>query len=51
MMIGGRSTFLKYQFAFLCCFGAFLVQLGAIWVLLKDMVCPWKSIFGKDGTV
>lgn len=36
---------------FLCPFGAFKVQLGAIWVLLKDMVCPWENVFRKDGTV
>lgn len=28
-----------------------LVQPGAIWVLLKDIACPCKSIFKKDRTV
>lgn len=38
MMEGGRSSFLKYQLIFLWCFGAFLVQLGAIWVLRTRFV-------------
>lgn len=36
---------------FLSRFSGFLVQLRAIWGLLKEIACPCKSVFKRDRTV